>query len=113
MKCAWKQFLNLLPPTLRPQVDELGRERLQELRLRLQCRPLLVCGDGQYTLPVTVTQDMLGYVVNVACRYSPWTAESAAMVLEWITSPSFLSLIPQRRSAAATLSKQVSPVLRL
>ena len=34
MKCAWKQFLNLLPPTLRPQVDELGRERLQELRLR-------------------------------------------------------------------------------
>ena len=85
MKCAWKQFLNLLPPTLRPQVDELGRERLQELRLRLQCRPLLVCGDGQYTLPVTVTQDMLGYVVNVACRYSPWTAESAAM--GYVTAP--------------------------
>lgn len=33
MMCAWKQLLSVLPPRLRPEVDRLGKNALQELRL--------------------------------------------------------------------------------
>ena len=85
MKCAWKQFLDLLPPTMRPKVDRLGRENLQELRLRIGCQPLLVCANENRWLTETVNRETLSYVVNMACRYSPWTAESASM--GYVTAP--------------------------
>lgn len=78
MKCAWQALLNLLPQSLRPEVDRLGKERLQELRLRRNLRPELICHRQSTTLPQTVTAEMLQFVINAACRYSPWTATTAA-----------------------------------
>ena len=76
MKCAWNELLEILPPPIRQQVDMHGRETAQELRLRLALPPVLV-GREPRLLPGTVTAEQLRYVVNMACRYSPWTAESA------------------------------------
>lgn len=78
MKCAWEALLSLLPQCLRQDVDKYGREKLQELRLRLSMTPELVMKDRNVNLNETVTKDMLQYVVNAACRYSPWTATTTA-----------------------------------
>lgn len=77
MKCAWKELMDILPMSWRQTVDQLGRQSLQELRLRLGLPPMLVLQGGRKRLDGAVTGDQLKYVVNMACRYSPWTAESA------------------------------------
>lgn len=78
MMCAWKELLNLLPPGMRREVDTLGRDRMQELRLRCNAPPVMLA-DGQYLhLTGTVSQEELNYVVNAASRYSPWAAVSTA-----------------------------------
>ncbi|MBE6983352.1 MAG: stage III sporulation protein AB [Ruminococcaceae bacterium] len=78
MVCAWQALLNLLPPPMRQDVDRLGRDNLQELRLRKGMCPELVRSNGTVRLRESVTSEMLQYVVNAACRYSPWTASTAA-----------------------------------
>lgn len=78
MICAWQALLNLLPPSLRQDVDRLGRDKLQELRLRRDRNAELICYGGTIRLREQITGEMLQYVVNAACRYSPWTAASAA-----------------------------------
>lgn len=78
MRCAWEALLGLLPQGLREDVDKQGREQLQELRLRLGIPPELIFNSGSIRLRQTVTSEMLQYVVNGACRYSPWTATTAA-----------------------------------
>lgn len=76
MKCAWQELLSILPPQLRPDVDTLGKERMQELRLRSGHRPELVFGgDGIHLSGKVVMQD-LQYVINMASKYSPWLAET-------------------------------------
>lgn len=85
MKCAWQAFLNLLPIWMRQQVDKLGKDTLQELRLRLLQRPELICSCGRYTLDRTVSTEDLCFVVNAASRYSPWTASTSAQ--GYITGP--------------------------
>ena len=44
MKCAWESLMQILPTWLRPEVDRLGKERMQELRLRMGKLPELVMG---------------------------------------------------------------------
>ena len=78
MTCAWQPLLNILPPHLRGEVDRLGRDKLQELRLRLGMQPEMVMQDGIKYLPGVINQEVLQFVVNAACRYSPWTATTAA-----------------------------------
>jgi len=78
MKCAWNELLAILPQQLQSGVDKFGRDKLQELRLRTGLQPQLILFDGRISLPGVVQDDMLRYIVNLACRYSPWTAESAA-----------------------------------
>lgn len=85
MICAWKEFLSVLPPRLRRQVDELGRESLQELRLRLGGQPELVMGSGSRWLTGQAQQEDLDYVVNAASRYSPWAC--ATMAQGYLTAP--------------------------
>ncbi len=85
MICAWKELLAILPQYLRPEVDRLGREKAQELRLRLGKPPCLMLPEGGRFIGRPVTCDDLHFVVNTACRYSPWTAESAAC--GYITAP--------------------------
>lgn len=85
MRCAWQAFINLLPVWMRQSVDMYGKENLQELRLRLHMPPELVTGKGSQFLERTVEGDDLRFVVNVASRYSPWAATTAAQ--GYITAP--------------------------
>lgn len=85
MKCAWKELLAILPPWCRPEVDTLGRETLQELRLRLGLPPELVRSNGAVRLKRQVTAEDLSYIVNTASRYSPWSAATVAQ--GYITAP--------------------------
>lgn len=76
MRCAWESLLGVLPPWLRPEVDNLGRDTLQELRLRQGQPPELVTSKGSLWLQREICSDDLHYVVNTASRYSPWAAQS-------------------------------------
>lgn len=85
MKCAWNEFLAILPSRLRREVDNLGREQLEELRLR-QGQPVeLVLHRESKVLSAVATQEDLSCVVNAASRYSPWSASTASQ--GYITAP--------------------------
>lgn len=78
MKCAWNGLLAILPQAIRTDVDKLGREDLQEIRMRAG-RPIqLICRKRTHWLAAIVTAADLNYVINAASRYSPWTADSMA-----------------------------------
>lgn len=78
MNCAWKELLAVLPPWLRGAVDRHGRETLQEIRLRTDQPATLIKKDGYNCTKQLVCKEDLKFVVNMACRYSPWTAASTA-----------------------------------
>lgn len=84
MKCAWQAYINLLPQWMRSQVDKLGKQSLQELRLRLNVYPELITQQGSIWLEKTVTNDDLSFCINTASKYSPWTA--ATMAQGYITA---------------------------
>lgn len=85
MKCDWNGLLSILPGWMRRDVDELGRDTLQELRLRSGLPPELVRWEGDMLLQRTVTEEELRYIINAASRYSPWAA--ATMAHGYISSP--------------------------
>ena len=85
MMCAWKELLSILPPRLRREVDILGRESMQELRLRINAPPELVLWERSHWLSGSITRDELNFVINTASRYSPWTASTASQ--GYITAP--------------------------
>ncbi len=85
MTCAWQELLSLLPAWLRPEVDRLYKDSLQEVRLRIGLPPQLVYAGKRTSLGRNVTMEELKQAVNVACRYSPWTATGAAS--GYITAP--------------------------
>lgn len=85
MICAWKQLLSVLPQEISTQVDPLGREELQELRLRVNAPPEMITGSGSVWLRGVVRQEEVNYIVNAASRYSPWCAATAAQ--GYITAP--------------------------
>lgn len=76
MMCAWKELIGILPHGLRPEVDRLGKETLQELRLRVNEQPELVLTTGRRWLPGKLAQEDIDFVVNTASRYSPWACET-------------------------------------
>jgi len=78
MLCAWEEYLRILPPNMRREVDKLGREELQELRLRVNKRPQLILFSGVRYLEQTVTREDLSFCINAASRYSPWAASTLA-----------------------------------
>ena len=78
MICAWKEVLAILPMWMRKEVDALGSESLQELRLRINSPPELVLSEKSHWLDRSVTREDLHYTVNAASRYSPWTSTSSA-----------------------------------
>ena len=57
----------------------------QQLRLRLGSPALLVTQNQRIPVGEPLCAEMLHYVVNTACRYSPWTAATAAS--GYITAP--------------------------
>ena len=85
MMCAWMELLSILPPRLRREVDSLGKESMQELRLRINAPPELLLSGKVYWITGNVTQDELNFVINTASRYSPWSAATAAQ--GYITAP--------------------------
>lgn len=85
MMCAWKELLGILPQKLRRDVDSLGKESLEELRLRMGAPPELVTGTGSRWLSTAVTREDLNFVVNAASRYSPWAAVTASQ--GYLTAP--------------------------
>lgn len=85
MKCAWHELLSVLPQGLRSEVDNLGRESLEELRLRLNRPAELILKGKSHILPVKTTPQDIQYVINTASRYSPWAASTASQ--GYITAP--------------------------
>lgn len=78
MLCAWQEFLNVVPPRMRWEVDRLGKTGLQELRLRRGHPPELVFQNGSNWLEGNITGEDLSFVVNTASQYSPWASTTAA-----------------------------------
>lgn len=85
MMCAWEALLMILPVWLRQETDSLGKEKLQELRLRINAPPELVMGNGSQWLCRTVTADDLNFCINAASRYSPWSTATAGQ--GYLTAP--------------------------
>ena len=85
MKCAWNELLAILPLHMRQEVDRLGKDEAQELRLRLGQPPELVLSSGSKWLPHSVSTQDIGFVIHTASKYSPWAAATAAK--GYITAP--------------------------
>ena len=78
MKCAWQAYLNILPHWMRQEVDQYGKETLQELHLRIGYQPVACLKSGIRRLCKSVTKDDVSFVINAASEYSPWTTKSIA-----------------------------------
>ena len=76
MNCAWKELLAILPPWLRPEVDRLAKDSLQEIRLRVKRPVELICRNARRTIPQRITEGDVQTVINAASRYSPWMAST-------------------------------------
>ncbi len=79
MICQWQAYLNLLPIWMRQKVDKLAKDTLQELRLRIHQQPELVTRHGSIWLEQPATTADLHFIINIATKYSPWAAKTAAM----------------------------------
>lgn len=76
MICQWQELLNLLPIRLRGPVDKLGREEMEELRLRLHKKPQIITKGGIKHIDCSIAPDDLIFCLNAATKYSPWTSAS-------------------------------------
>ena len=85
MKCAWNQLLSVLPQHMRSEVDRLGKDSLQELRLRIGAPVLLITGKGRFPIKWQTTLEDIHFVINTASRYSPWASATSAS--GYITAP--------------------------
>lgn len=85
MNCAWQELLRILPEWLRRDVDELGKDTLQEIRIRYDQNPVLRCHGAEHRLKRTVCKEDIHFIINTASRYSPWSAATAAQ--GFITAP--------------------------
>ncbi len=85
MMCQWKELLEVLPQKIRKDVDRIGKDALQELRLRINSPPELVLPDGSLWLKDSIVREDIRFVVNTASRYSPWSAATAAQ--GYLTAP--------------------------
>lgn len=78
MKCDWQAFLKLIPPWMRSKADLQGKEKLQEMRLRIGQPPELVLNDSSVYLDGLVREEDLSYCMNAASQYSPWSASTVS-----------------------------------
>ncbi len=85
MRCAWNELLSILPPWLRVKVDELSKDPVLEVRLRLGQGPELIRWRENVKIDRTVGKDDLDLIINAASRYSPWAASTVAS--GYITAP--------------------------
>ena len=85
MKCAWTELLAIIPPRLRHEVDNLGKENLEELHLRLGQPVELILGGHSCLLKSEAGGGDIQFTVNTASKYSPWSATSISK--GYITAP--------------------------
>lgn len=85
MNCGWKELLSILPHRWRSEMDRLGCETAQNIRLRVHAPPELCCRDKTHWLAETVSREDLNFVINTASRYSPWASSSVSK--GYITAP--------------------------
>lgn len=78
MYCLWENFLEILPSRFRADVDKLGKNTLQEFRMRVHQPALLVTSQGSVSLKETITPADVNSVIQIASRYSPWAAATMA-----------------------------------
>jgi len=78
MKCAWEALIQILPPKIRPEVDRLGKQSLQELRLRTGQPVEMVMFKDSIRLRTNATSEDIDYIVNAASRYSPWASATVS-----------------------------------
>lgn len=76
MRCAWQEYLRLLPFWMRKEVNDFGQDSLQELRLRTGQFPKMILNQKTRALEQAVVMDDLNYVINAASQYSPWAAST-------------------------------------
>ena len=76
MNCAWQAYLNILPQRMRQAVDHIGKDNLQELRMRIEQPPELVFQTETRRLSQSVTGADIAFVINAASQYSPWSAST-------------------------------------
>ena len=74
MKCEWQAYLNILPLWLRHEVDRIGKNNLQELRLRIGKPVEMVLQHGVFKTDRFIAFSDISYVINSASSYSPWAA---------------------------------------
>lgn len=112
MMCQWERALGILPLWLRPEVNELGKDRLQELRLRINAPPELNLGSKRIFLKRNISREDLLFCVNTASRYSPWAAETIAKGYLTIEGGHRLGLCGEAvcRSGAVTGIREVRSV---
>jgi len=78
MKCAWQAYLNLLPHWMRQEIDQYGKDTMEELHMRTGLCPIMQLGTGIRKLDRSVTKDDITFVINAASEYSPWAARTLA-----------------------------------
>ena len=78
MRCAWDSLLGILPPWMRSDVNKLGNNDLQELRLSINQQPQLWKRSGRQVLNRLITAEDIHFCINVASRYSPWATTTMA-----------------------------------
>lgn len=74
MNCAWDNLLGILPHRLRPEIDHLGKDDLQELRFRINAPPQLILHSGEIWLDDVTSEKDISFILNAASQYSPWSA---------------------------------------
>ncbi len=74
MRCAWREFLSILPARIRVEADLPENRSIQELRLRINAPPSYVFFQKQVCKGEPVTLDELNHVIHTASKYSPWCA---------------------------------------
>lgn len=85
MICCWSELLRIVPPKIRSEVNQIGKEDMQELRMRCGQVPELVLSNRSEFLRSDLSPDDLIYSINMASRYSPWVAATSSD--GYITAP--------------------------
>lgn len=101
------ELLAILPQRLR----QTPLEDTTELRLRLDRPPRLVTYQGFHDLEGRVDENDLNYILNAACRYSPWNAESLRE--GYLTAPGGHRIGVCGEGAGETYSKITSLCIRI
>ena len=78
MQCVWESFIHLLPLWMREQVDKQGKDRLQELRMRLGTPLQMVLDDRIIKGNRLIDSDDINHTINMASKYSPWATATTA-----------------------------------